>query len=153
MIVTIVIALLASLALPKLRDILVKAHVKSIVADGKILYAGFQQFYAENYSFPNATSNPYFDLTTFEPLLTMGFYQGNMFERLNNNQADAFNSPDDQGPNQEFWVLLSVRLDPSYQIVIASSDNAPMGGGNWLEGVYTFQDGQQVGGPGMIPGG
>ena len=82
----------------------------------------------------------------------MGYYQGNMLERLNNNQADSYDSPDDQGPNQEFWVQLTVRIDPSYQVLIASSDNAPLGSGNWMEGVYTFKDGVLIAGPGVTPG-
>jgi len=153
MIVTMVVGMLAAISAPKFRDVQVKAHLKSVVADGKILYSGFHEFYADNYSYPNSTSNPYFSLQTFEPLTSMGYYQGDMFERLNNNQATSYNSPDDQGPNQEFWVMFTLRIDPSYQVVIASSDNAPMGGGDWMEGVYTFQDGVQVGGPGMISGG
>ena len=148
MIVTVVIALLASIAIPKFRDILVRAHVNSIVADGKILFSGLQEFYSQNYSYPNATSNPFFSLVTFEPLRSMDLYQGNMLERLDNNQADAYDSPDDQGPNQEFWVLLTVRMDQSYQVVVASSDNAPLGDGGWMEGVYTFKDGQLIDGPG-----
>ena len=153
MIVTIVMGLLASLTVPKFQEALVKAHVNSIVADGKLLYNGFQEFYALDYAYPNATSTPFFSLVTFEPLRTMGLIQGNMLERLNNGQADAFDSPDDQGPNQEFWVLLTARIDPSYQVVVASSDNDPLGGGAWLEGVYTFKDGQMVAGPGMDAGG
>lgn len=148
MIVTVVIALLASIAIPKFRGVLVRAHVTSVVADGKLLFTGFQEFRSQNYGFPNATSNPAFNLTTFDPLRSMEFYQGNMLERLNNGQADAYNSPDDEGPNHEFWVLLTLRIDPSYQVVVASSDDAPMGGGDWMEGVYTFQDGVLIAGPG-----
>ena len=152
MIVTVIIALLASIAIPKLREVLVRAHVNSIVADGRILLSGFEEFYASNYGYPNATSNPFFNLVTFEPLRSMGYYQGNMLERLDNNQADAFDSPDDQGPNQEFWVQLTARIDPSYQVVIASSDNAPLGDGDWMQGVFTFKDGELIAGPGVDPG-
>ena len=55
-------------------------------------------------------------------------------------------------PNQEFWVQLTVRIDPTYRVVIASSDNAPLGDGDWLEGVYTFKDGELVAGPGVDSG-
>lgn len=153
MIVTVIVGLLTSIATPKFNDIRLRAHVKSIVADGRILYTGFQEFYSDDYAYPNATSNPFFNLVTFEPLRSMGYYQGNMLARLDNNQADAFDSPDDQGPNQEFWLQVSVRMDPSYQVVIASSDNAPLASGQWLEGVYTFKDGVMVDGPGTTPGG
>jgi prepilin-type N-terminal cleavage/methylation domain-containing protein len=149
MIVTMVIGLLASIAAPKVNDVLVRAHVNSIVADGKLLYTGFQEFHASAFGYPNSTSNPAFNLVTFEPLRSMGYYQGNTLERLNNQQADSYNSPDDEGPNQEFWVQLTLRIDPSYQVVIASSDNAPLAPGQWLEGVYTFKDGVLIAGPGV----
>ena len=153
LIVTVVVAVLASMAVPKFRNVLVKAHVNSVVADGKVLYSSFQGFYAGMYMYPNATSNPFFDLATFEPLRGMGLYDGNMRERLNGNQADAYDSPDDEGPNQEFWVLFSIRIDPSYQVVVASSDNTPLGNGAWLEGVYTFKNGELIAGPGVDSGG
>ena len=128
------------------------------MADGGILFRAFEfrdfeEFYGENYSYPNATSTPFFNLGTFESLRSMDLYQGNMLPRLKNNQADAYDSPDDQGPNQEFWVLVTVRIDPSYQVVIASSDNAPLGDGSWMEGVFTFKDGELVAGPGVTAGG
>jgi len=152
MIVTVLIAVMASIASPKLRAVLVRAHLSSVVADGKILSQGFAEFYAEGYAYPNAISRPYFDLTTFEPLRSMGFYQGDMFDRLNGGQADGFDSPDDRGSNQEFWVLLTLRIDPSYQVVVASSDNVPLAQGEWLEGVYTFRDGELIDGPGVNGG-
>jgi|AP95_1055475.scaffolds.fasta_scaffold06976_2 prepilin-type N-terminal cleavage/methylation domain-containing protein len=153
MIVTVIIALLSSIAIPKFRNVQVRAHVNSIVADGELLLTGFQEFHSDNYSYPNATSNPFLNLVTFEPLRSMGYYQGNMLDRLNNSQADSYDSPDDQGPNQEFWVLVTPRIDPSYQIVIASSDNVPLGSGEWMEGVYTYKDGELIAGPGVTPRG
>lgn len=79
----------------------------------------------------------------------MGFYQGNMLDRLVNNRADAYDSPDDQGPNQEFWVQMSLKLDPKYQVMIGSSDNAPLAPGTWLEGVFVFENGTLIAGPGV----
>lgn len=152
MMVTVIIALLAALAIPKFQEVLIRAHVNSVVADGRILYAGFHEFYGQNLMFPNATSQPAFNLQTFEPLLSLGGYQGNMGDRLRNGQADAYDSPDDQGSNQEFWVVLTLRIDPTYQVVVASSDDAPLANGAWLDGVYTFKDGVPVGGP-DIPSG
>ena len=149
MVVTVIVAALASIVASRVREVMVKAHINSVVADGKILYTGLQEFYAKNYEFPNATSNPAFDLTTFEPLRSMGFYQGNMLDRLVNNRADAYDSPDDQGPNQEFWVQMSLKLDPKYQVMIGSSDNAPLAPGTWLEGVFVFENGTLVAGPGV----
>ena len=40
-------------------------------------------------------------------------------------------------------------IEPSIQVVIAVSDNVPLLDGTWLEGVYTFENGMMVAGPGM----
>lgn len=148
MVVTVIISILAFAIMSGLQRVLLKAQIASVVADGKILYNGFQEFYADNYMYPNATSDPAFDLTTFEPMTSMGYNTGNMQERLQNEQASGYDSPDDQGSNQEFWVTMSLKVDPSYTIVVASSDNVPLNSGTWYEGVYVFKDGVQVQGPG-----
>jgi len=43
---------------------------------------------------------------------------------------------------------MSLRIDPRYQVVLAISDDAPLGGGQWLQGVYWYHDGNLIGGPG-----
>ncbi len=149
MVVTVIIAILAGIAGLQLRGIQVKAHLASVVADGRILYHGLEEFYALNYMYPNATSSPAFNLVTFEPLRTTVGYQGSINARLLNGQADAFDSPNDQGNNQEWWVQLTLAIDPSFQVVIAVSDNVPLLDGTWLQGVYTFENGVLIAGPGV----
>ena len=149
MIVTAIVALLASIAVPQVRSALVKAHLASVVADGRILYHGLEEFYSSNYMYPNSSSNPAFDLVTFEPLRSMVGYQGSINDRLLNGRADTYDSPDDQGPNQEWWVQMTLLIDPSIQVVIAASDNVALLPGTWLEGVYTFANGTLIAGPGV----
>ena len=49
---------------------------------------------------------------------------------------------------QEFWVQMSLKIDPAYQVVLAVSDDAPLASGQWLQGVYTFHNGVLISGPG-----
>ena len=149
MIVTVIVAILAGIAGVQFRGIQVKAQLTSVVADGRILFHGLEEFHTINYQYPNATSNPAFDLVTFEPLRTMVGYQGSINSRLVNGQADAYDSPDDQGPNQEWWVQMTLLIEPSFQVVIAVSDNVPLNPGVWMQGVYTFENGVMIAGPGM----
>ena len=149
MIVTVIVALLAGIAGVQFRGVQVRAHLASVVADGSILFHGLEEFYALNYMYPNATSNPAFNLVTFEPLRTMVGYQGSINARLLNGQADAYDSPDDQGNNQEWWVQMTLLIDPSLQVVIAVSDDVPLLPGTWLHGVYTFENGTLIAGPGV----
>ena len=149
MVVTVIVAILAGIAGVQFRGVQVKAHLASVVADGKILHHGLEEFYNINYGYPNSSSNPAFDLVTFEPLRSLVGYQGSINSRLLNGQADAYDSPDDQGPNKEWWVQLTLLIDPSFQVVIAVSDNVPLNPGVDMNGVYTFEDGQLIGGPGV----
>ncbi len=149
MIVTVIVAILAGLAGVQFRGVQVKAHLASVVADGRILFHGLEEFYTLNYAYPNASSNPAFNLVTFEPLRSLVGYQGSINARLVNGQADAYDSPDDQGENQEWWVQLSLAIEPSIQVVIAVSDNVALNPGVWMEGVYTFENGVMTAGPGM----
>ncbi len=149
MVVTVIIAILAGIAGVQFQGVQVKAHLTSVVADGRILFHGLEEFYTLNYRYPNATSNPAFNLVTFEPLRSLVGYQGSINARLVNGQADAYDSPDDQGSNQEWWLQMSLAIDPSIQVVIAVSDNVPLNPGVWMEGVYTFENGVMTAGPGM----
>ncbi len=42
---------------------------------------------------------------------------------------------------------MSLKLDPKYQVMIGSSDNAPLAPGTWLEGVFVFENGTLVAEP------
>jgi prepilin-type N-terminal cleavage/methylation domain-containing protein len=45
-------------------------------------------------------------------------------------------------PNKEFWLTMTMARNPTIRFVVASSDNAPLAGGEWLEGVYIYQNGE-----------
>ncbi len=149
MVVTVIVGILAGIAGVQYRGVQVKAHLATVVADARILFHGLEEFYAINYKYPNATSNPAFNLVTFEPLRTIVGYQGSINARLLNGQADAYDSPDDQGANQEWWLQMTLAIDQSFQVVIAMSDDVPLLSGTWLQGVYTFKNGTLVAGPGV----
>ncbi len=112
MIVTVIIGIVVGIASLGTRRVQVKAHLASVVADGRILYQGLEEFYTIAYRYPNSTSNPAFDLVTFEPLRSQIGYQGSINSRLLNGQADSYDSPDDQGPNQEWWVQMTLAIGP-----------------------------------------
>ena len=76
-------------------------------------------------------------------------YQGSINARLLNGQADAYDSPNDRGPNQEWWVQMTLLIDPSFQVVMAVSDDVPLLPGVWMQGVYTFENGALIAGPGV----
>lgn len=141
LIVMAILAVLAAIAIPGLHQARLKAEVGALAGDSRTLYGAFHQYYVDNGHYPNATASPAFHLTTFEPLRSAKYYSGNMTRSLVGGKADAYDSPDDLGPNQEFWVEVTLVLDPTIRFVIANSDNAPLGGGQWLDGIYMFRNG------------
>ena len=44
---------------------------------------------------------------------------------------------------------MTLLIDPSFQVVIAASDNVARNPGAWMQGVYTFENGALIAGPGV----
>lgn len=140
LIVVAIIGILAAVAVPYMLSYSKRGHYAVALSECKKVYTAFIDYYLENDKFPNATSNPAFQLTTFSPL----DYQGNIFSKLVGSKADAYDSPDDQGSNQEFWLRMTLAADPTVQFLISYSDNANLAPGQWLEGVFVFRNGAKI---------
>ena len=141
LIVIAIIGILAAVAVLVMRYFTVKAHTAVVISECHKVYHAFSLFYMDNEMYPNATSAPAFNLVTFNPLRSQGYYDGDITSRLSNGQADAYNSPDDQGTNQEFWLQCTLDADPDVRFLVVDSDNAPLAGGQRLNGVYVFRNG------------
>ena len=131
----VVIGILATVAVFSMLLYSKKANYTMALSDCKKVYNAFIDYYTENDMFPYTSSSPAFQLNSFSPLN----YQGNIFSKLVNNQADAYDSPDDKGTNQEFWLRMTLAADTNVQFLLAYSDNADIAPGEWLEGVYVFR--------------
>jgi hypothetical protein len=59
-------------------------------------------------------------------------------------KAEIYDSPDDMGDNQEFYVRMVFARDPSVQFVVANSDNVDIEPGVRLNGVFIYRDGVRV---------
>jgi prepilin-type N-terminal cleavage/methylation domain-containing protein len=141
LIVIAIIGILAAVAILVGRHYTAKAHYAVVLSECDEVYKAFSLFYMDNEMFPNATSNPAFQLGTFSPLRSQGYYNGNITSRLRNGRADSYDSPDDQGANQEFWLQLTLDANPNVRFLVVQSDNAPLSGEQWLAGVYVFRNG------------
>lgn len=141
LVVMTILAIIMSIALPELHQARVRATVGAMAGDARSVYLAFKQYYIDYGRYPNASSDPAFNLTTFEPLRSAQYYNGNINRLLLSNLPDAYDSPDDQGPNQEFWLEMTLSLDPSVRMVVANSNDAPLSGGQWLDGIYLYRSG------------
>jgi prepilin-type N-terminal cleavage/methylation domain-containing protein len=141
LIVMATIAVLAAIAIPMMHDAILKAHISAAATDAKAIYVAFKRFHVDNSMYPNAQNDPAFQLDTFEPLVSMGYYDGRLATRLHRDRADGYDSPDDMGTNQEFWLEFSLAYDPTVRFLVADSNDAPLGGGRYFDGLYLFRNG------------
>ena len=155
-IVVAVIGILAAIAVPKYYDYKTRSDRAVIITDCNALYRGFVVYYIEHDEYPYASEGPaqyVFNSTTFTPLtnpdvmgmdLELELSVKKLLERVD---FEAFDSPDEPiGDNQEFYLVLKWKADPTLRFIVAQSfateyDGAAVDGGNWLDGVYMSRGG------------
>ncbi len=141
LLLTAVLCMLSLIIAPVLHSSQVKADLRLVVAEAKALYAAFDAYYEQHRAFPNSYAQPSLQVDSLDPLRRRGYYRGHLTHFLLNHRIDAYDSPDDRGLNREFWVEMTLRNDPSIRFLVARSDDAPMGGGLWRDGVFICRGG------------
>lgn len=136
LIVVATLFVIAAIMVPVMKSAMLRASVGGVATDAKVLHRAFKQYFVDYNMYPSST-----DLMDFEPLVAEGYYDGRVYSRLEDDSADAYGSPDDQGVNQEFWMELTLKAEPAIRFLVADSDNAPLGGGDFFDGVYLFKNG------------
>ena len=141
LIVLAILTIVAAIAIPELHKAHVRASTGAMAGDARIVYLAFKQYYIDNGQYPNSSASPAFNLSTFEPLRAAKYYRGNINRLLLGSQPDAYDSPNDLGPNQEFWLEMTLSLDSTVRMVVANSNDSPLSGGTWLDGIYLYRSG------------
>lgn len=118
-----------------------RTELRVLTNEAELLYEAFARYNERNHGYPPTYTGSRFDLETLDPLRKRGYYRGSLTSHVLNHRVDAYDSPDDLGPNREFWIEMSLRSDPSVRVLVARSDDAPLGGGTWHEGVFVLRDG------------
>jgi len=119
-----------------------EADLRIARTEAEALQQALQAYHERHGSYPNSHASPRIDEGTLDPLRRRGYYTGHINSVLLNGRVDAYQSPDDQGLNQEFWVEMTLKRDPSIRLLVARSDDAPLSGGVWLDGVFIYRDGR-----------
>ena len=118
-----------------------QASIDSLTREARSLYAALDRYFEDNRAYPSEHAEPRFDLATLEPLRQRGYYRGAINHHLLRKRIDAYESPDDRGTNREYWLEMTLAADPSVRLLVCRSDDAPLGGGDWLDGVFILRDG------------
>jgi hypothetical protein len=124
-----------------MQSAMLRAHVGAMSSDARVIHTAFKQYFLDYDMYPNTVDAPAFELDTFEPLVSDGYYDGRIVERLEDGQADGYDSPDDRGINQEFWIEMTLDFDPTVRFLVSDSDNAPLAGGIYMDGIFLYKNG------------
>ena len=136
-----IICMLSLIAAPAIHSSQVRADLRLMALEANSLYEAFEAYYDRHKAYPNAYAHPVLQPDTLDPLNKRGYYKGHITRFLLNQRIDAYDSPDDQGNNREFWVEMTLKSDPSIRFLVARSDDAPLGGGVWRDGAFIHRDG------------
>lgn len=141
LVVVAIIAVLMGITVPLMQSAMLRAHVGTMASDARVLHNSFRQYYIDFDMYPNSTVAPALDLATLEPLVSMGYGSAHILGRLDGGMFDAYDSPDDLGVNAEFWIEMTLAFDPTVRFLVADSDNAPLSGGEYKDGIYLYRNG------------
>ena len=141
LVVVAIIGVIAAIAIPQFQRAILRAEISAVAAECKTLQTAFKQHYIDLDVYPYASASPAFQVDTFEPLVSLGYYRGGLQSKLLNGRADAYDSPDDQGDNREFWLEMTLQKDPTVRFLVVDSDNAPLSGGNYMDGIFLYRNG------------
>lgn len=163
LIVVAVLGILAAIAVPQYNAYRTKSELASVMSNCRSLFRAFTVFYMENDSqYPSNSTDGNTDdvnLTTFFPMIDRNWLGGIPFEieigQLKKNLD--FDPACPTCPNrvyfadptyQNFYLVMPWGKDPTLLFVVASSDNIKdkagnlIDGGNYLDGVFIWKDGQ-----------
>lgn len=133
LIVVATVLVLMAIAIPMFQDALLRARTSSLSTDAKALYVAIKQYYVDNNTYPPTGA---LDAGTLDPLASMGYYTGKVTTRLEAGQIDGY-----LGTQNEFWLEMTLDNDNSIRFLVADSQNAPLGGGDYRDGIYLFVNG------------
>lgn len=119
-----------------------RSELRLLLTEAETLYDALEKYGERNHGYPDAYSEARFDPETLDPLRKRGYYRGHLVSHTYKHRVDAYDSPDDRGPNREFWVEMTLRTDPTIRVLVARSDDAPIAGGTWRDGVFVYRDGE-----------
>ena len=77
-----------------------RTELRLLLAEAEALYDALHTYSERNHGFPATYSESRFDPETFDPLRKRGYYKGSITSHLVDARADAYDSPEDLGPNR-----------------------------------------------------
>lgn len=140
LVVVAVIGVLSAVVIPNLLRAVRRAHLTRFAHQAKTLREAFLRYYIDNSLFPSTLSPPEraFDRATLEPLVSGGYIKNAkpILALLDEGQVTAYDSPNVDGADSEFWAILALGKYNSIQVVIADTTDLPGFEGEYIGGVF-----------------
>lgn len=134
------VALCVAIIAPAVESPAKPKDLQVVCAEARNLADGFRSFRARNGRYPDGNVTNETDV--LEQLRGHGYYSGHITKHLLGGHVDAYDTQPDRGQGLEYWLEMTLAADPTIRFLVARSDDAPLGHGNWREGVFLFRDGK-----------
>jgi prepilin-type N-terminal cleavage/methylation domain-containing protein len=138
MIVLATAAVIMAIAIPMMREALVRGMIGAATAEARTIHSAMKQYHVDHSGYPNATG---FNSSTMEPLVTLGYYDGRLIPRVQNGSLDGYDSPSNQ---DEYWLEFTLKDAPTVRFMVGDSDGAPLAGGVFHDGIMLYRNGVLV---------
>jgi hypothetical protein len=135
----VVVAMVVPPALDGLRQ---RDRMRAVRAEARNIQEGFRRYYEKYHVYPADEVTRPFQSDVLGALERAGYYKGEMREYLANGRVDAYGTPHDDGQGREYWLEMTLDADSTARILIAHSDDAPIGRGEWMDGAFLLKDGK-----------
>ncbi len=138
MIVLVTAAVIMAIAIPMMREALVKGMIGAATAEARTIHSAMKRYHVDHSVYPAAGG---FNTTTMEPLVTLGYYDGRLITRVQGGSLDGYDSPAAQ---HEYWLEFTLKDEPAVRFMVGDSDDAPLAGGTFYDGIVLFRNGVLV---------
>jgi len=135
MIVLVIAAVLMAIAIPLMREALVRAMIGAAAAEARTIHHALKSYSVDFSGYPDASG---FDVTSMEPLVTLGYYDGRLLPRVMGSRLDGYDAPSAGG---EYWIEFTLRHEPSVRFLVCDSDDAPLAGGTYYDNILVYRNG------------
>jgi len=138
MIVLATAAVIMAIAIPMMREALVRGMIGAATAEARTIHSAMKQYHVDQSAYPNVAG---FDTATLEPLVSMGYYDGRLIPRVLGGALDGYDSPSNQ---DEYWLEFTLQDAPTVRFMVGDSDGAPLAGGTFHDGILLYRKGVLV---------
>lgn len=137
-----IIGVLSAIAIPILRQAVIKAQVRAVVSEGRTAHTAFKTYYLDHDRYPPKTGSDGFDRGSFDPLTEGGYYEGALGQRLLDRKPDNYEVPD---TGNEFCLEMTLRIDATKRFLVGDcSALCPLDQGDSFDGVAAFDNGKNM---------